>query len=124
VSALVRSLAIEYARNGIRVNAIVPGATETPLAWANCDPQRAPELRKNLSAEIRLGRLAEPEEPARAALWLFSSESSHVTGSHLVCDGGILAKASISFSALRRNLNKSSNDGGFRGEDFSVGSAG
>jgi NAD(P)-dependent dehydrogenase (short-subunit alcohol dehydrogenase family) len=97
VSALVRSLAVEYASRGIRVNAIVPGATETPLAWANVDPQKIPDFRKQLSAEIPLGRLAEPEEPARAALWLFSDESSYVTGSHLVCDGGILAKASISF---------------------------
>jgi NAD(P)-dependent dehydrogenase (short-subunit alcohol dehydrogenase family) len=97
VSALVRCLAVEYAKNGIRVNAIVPGATETPMAWANSDADKIPQLRQQLSSEIPLGRMAQPEEPARAALWLFSEESSYVTGSHLVCDGGILAKASISF---------------------------
>jgi NAD(P)-dependent dehydrogenase (short-subunit alcohol dehydrogenase family) len=41
--------------------------------------------------------LAEPSEPAAAVLWLLSEESQYVTGSHLVCDGGILAKASTSF---------------------------
>ena len=97
VSALVRSLAVEYAREGIRVNAVVPGTTETPLAWANVSIGDIPEFRKRLSAEIPLGRLARAEEPAAAALWLLSDESNYVTGSHLVCDGGILAKAAISF---------------------------
>jgi NAD(P)-dependent dehydrogenase (short-subunit alcohol dehydrogenase family) len=97
VSALVRSLAVEYAHLGIRVNAVVPGATETPLAWSNVDPEKIPELRRQLSTEIPLGRLAAPHEPARAALWLFSDDSAYVTGSSLVCDGGILAKGSISF---------------------------
>jgi len=43
-----------------------------------------------------LGRLGQPEDPARAVLWLLSDQSDYVTGSHLVCDGGILAKSSIS----------------------------
>ena len=97
ISALVRCLAVDYARHGIRVNAIVPGATETPMMWANSDEADIPRLRESICAEIPLGRLADPEEPARAALWLFSDDASYVTGSHLVCDGGILAKASISF---------------------------
>ena len=97
ISSLVRCLAVDYARRGIRVNAIVPGATETPMMWANAAEADIPRLREGICAEVPLGRLAEPEEPARAALWLFSDEASYVTGSHLVCDGGILAKASISF---------------------------
>jgi NAD(P)-dependent dehydrogenase (short-subunit alcohol dehydrogenase family) len=97
VSALVRCLAVEYAKNGIRVNAVIPGTTETPLAWSNFDADKIPDLRRQLAAEIPLGRLAQPEEPARAVLWLFREESAYVTGSHLVCDGGILAKGSISF---------------------------
>ncbi len=97
ISALVRCLAVDYAPRGIRVNAIVPGATETRLMWANVDPGAIPELRRQICAEVPLGRLADPTEPARAALWLLSDDSSYVTGSHLVCDGGILAKASISF---------------------------
>ena len=96
ISALVRCMAVDYARYGIRVNAVVPGATETRLMWANVDPSAMPEMRRRICEEVPLGRLASPDEPARAVVWLLSDESSYVTGSHLVCDGGILAKASIS----------------------------
>jgi NAD(P)-dependent dehydrogenase (short-subunit alcohol dehydrogenase family) len=96
VSSLVRSLAVDYARYGIRVNAVVPGPTETPLMWANvADAERA-AVKETIRAEVPLGRLADPEEPAQAVLWLLSADSSYVTGSHLVCDGGVLAKASVS----------------------------
>lgn len=96
ISALVRCMAIDYARYGIRVNAVVPGATETRLMWNNIPAKDIPRTRRILSKEIPLGRLAQPEEPARAVVWLLSDESSYVTGAHLICDGGILAKASIS----------------------------
>jgi NAD(P)-dependent dehydrogenase (short-subunit alcohol dehydrogenase family) len=64
--------------------------------WSNVATEHIQRMRQVLSKEIPLGRLAQPEEPARAVVWLLSEESSYVTGSHLVCDGGILAKASIS----------------------------
>jgi NAD(P)-dependent dehydrogenase (short-subunit alcohol dehydrogenase family) len=96
ISALMRCMAIDYARYGIRVNAVVPGATETRLMWNNVPSEDIPRMRGVLSKEIPLGRLAQPEEPARAVAWLLSEDSSYVTGTHLVCDGGILAKASIS----------------------------
>jgi NAD(P)-dependent dehydrogenase (short-subunit alcohol dehydrogenase family) len=96
ISSLVRCMAIDYASHGIRVNAVVPGATETPLMWSNVPASDIPDMRRSVSNEIPLGRLAQPEDPARAVAWLLSEESSYVTGSHLVCDGGILAKASIS----------------------------
>ena len=96
ISSLVRCMAIDYASYGIRVNAVVPGATETHLMWNNVPAEEIPRMRDVLAKEIPLGRLAQPEEPARAVAWLLSDESSYVTGSHLVCDGGILAKASIS----------------------------
>ena len=96
ISALMRCMAIDYARYGIRVNAVVPGATETRLMWNNVPSEDIPRMRGVLSKEIPLGRLAQPEEPARAVAWLLSEESSYVTGTHLVCDGGVLAKASIS----------------------------
>jgi len=96
VSSLIRCLAIDYASYGIRVNAVVPGATETNLMWSNVPTADIPEMRQNISKEIPLGRLAQPEDPARAVAWLLSDESCYVTGSHLICDGGTLAKASIS----------------------------
>ncbi len=96
VSSLVRSLAVDYARHGIRVNAVVPGPTQTPLMWANVTDTERASVEETIRAEVPLGRLADPEEPARAVLWLLSSDSSYVTGSHLVCDGGVLAKASVS----------------------------
>jgi NAD(P)-dependent dehydrogenase (short-subunit alcohol dehydrogenase family) len=95
-SALVRALAVDYGSHGIRVNAIIPGPTETPLMWANVPAQERETARANIRREVPLGRLAEPEEPARAALWLLSDEAAFVTGTQLVCDGGVLAKASVS----------------------------
>lgn len=96
VSSLVRCMAIDYAPYGIRVNAIVPGATETKLMWSNVLAADIPKMRERMSKEIPLGRLARPEDPARAVAWLLSDDSCYVTGSHLICDGGILAKGSIS----------------------------
>ncbi len=96
VSALVRSLAVDYARHGIRVNAVVPGPTQTPLMWANVSGAERAAVEETICAEVPLGRLADPQEPARAVIWLLSDDASYVTGSHLVCDGGVLAKASVS----------------------------
>ncbi|GAA0537378.1 short-chain dehydrogenase [Saccharopolyspora subtropica] len=96
VSALVRALAVDYARHGIRVNAVVPGPTETPLMWAAVPEEDRAAMRETVCAEVPLGRLADPAEPANAVVWLLGPQSSYVTGAHLVCDGGVLAKASIS----------------------------
>jgi NAD(P)-dependent dehydrogenase (short-subunit alcohol dehydrogenase family) len=96
ISSLVRCMAIDYAKFGIRVNAVAPGATETGIMWANVAPDQVEDMRVQLCREIPLGRLAEPEEPARIIVWLLSDETTYMTGSHVVCDGGILAKSSIS----------------------------
>jgi NAD(P)-dependent dehydrogenase (short-subunit alcohol dehydrogenase family) len=96
ISSLIRCMAIDYAPYGIRVNAVVPGATETSLMWSSVSVEDIPQMRRRISGEIPLGRLAKPEEQAEAVAWLLSERSAYVTGSHLVCDGGILAKASIS----------------------------
>jgi NAD(P)-dependent dehydrogenase (short-subunit alcohol dehydrogenase family) len=95
VSALVRALAVEYGRAGVRVNAVVPGATETPLMWANVPAGAVAATRRQIERDIPLGRLALPAEIAPAILWLLSAESGYVTGTHLVCDGGLLATAPI-----------------------------
>ncbi|MBA3430504.1 MAG: SDR family oxidoreductase, partial [Actinobacteria bacterium] len=54
-------------------------------------------VRQEISEKVPLERLATPEEPARAALWLLADDSSYVTGAHLVCDGGMLAKSCVPF---------------------------
>ena len=96
VSALVRALAVEYGPRGIRVNAVLPGPTETELMWAGVDPADVPRARAQVATEVPLQRLADPDEPARAVLWLLSDLASYVTGAELACDGGVLAKASVS----------------------------
>lgn len=102
VSAFVRSAAVDYASRGIRVNAVVPGATDTPMLLTPCadEEARTRERERILAAaeqQIPLGRLGRPEEIAAAIVWLLSSESSYVTGAHLVCDGGLLAKSANDF---------------------------
>ena len=96
VASLVRSLAVEYADRGIRINALAPGATETPLMWAPVKPEDLADMRAAVNAEVPLGRLADPDEQALAALWLLSDEARYVTGSELAVDGGVLARASLS----------------------------
>ena len=88
VLSFTRELAVEYARSGIRANALCPGPIETPLlAELLADPAR----RNRRLVHIPMGRLGRPEEVARAALFLASDESSFMTGSALVVDGGITA---------------------------------
>lgn len=96
ISALVRCMAVDYARHGIRVNAVVPGATETGMMWNNVAAAEMEAMRAQLNREIPLGRLGQPSDVAKAVVWLLSDESQYTTGSHLVCDGGVMAKASIS----------------------------
>jgi len=88
VVLLTRNMAIDYARVGIRVNAICPGFVETPLfesVWKN--PGVA-EFREKIREAHQLGRFGRPEEIANVALFLASDESSFVTGHALVVDGG------------------------------------
>jgi NAD(P)-dependent dehydrogenase (short-subunit alcohol dehydrogenase family) len=96
ISALVRCMAIDYAPYGIRVNAILPGATDTGMMWANVRPENIESMRRTVESEIPLGRIARADEPAQAAVWLLSDQASYITGSELVCDGGVMAKAPLS----------------------------
>jgi NAD(P)-dependent dehydrogenase (short-subunit alcohol dehydrogenase family) len=95
ILALTRSMAIDYARHRIRVNALCPGGVETPMLdrFADALPNLSPAAARNMLKQAHpLGRLAEPMEVARAALYLASDDSSFVTGSTLVIDGGFLAR--------------------------------
>jgi len=88
VLSMTREIAIEFARRGIRANAICPGPVETPLlAELFSDPAR----RARRMVHIPPGRLARPEEIARAALFLASDESSYINGTAFTVDGGITA---------------------------------
>jgi NAD(P)-dependent dehydrogenase (short-subunit alcohol dehydrogenase family) len=73
----------------------VPGATETPLMWAGLPPEEIPSARIRIARQLALGRLAEPDEIADGIVWLLSDHASYVTGSHLVIDGGLMARGSI-----------------------------
>lgn len=86
VLAMTREIAIEYARRGIRANALCPGPVDTPLlAQLLADPA----ARQRRLVHIPMGRLARAEEVARAALFLASDESSYVNGATFLVDGGI-----------------------------------
>jgi NAD(P)-dependent dehydrogenase (short-subunit alcohol dehydrogenase family) len=95
VSAFVRSAALDYAPHSVRVNAIVPGATETPLMWAGLPEDEVPAARARICEQLVVGRLADPTEIAEGIVWLLSNRSSYMTGSQLVVDGGLMARASI-----------------------------
>ena len=90
---LARALALDHARDRIRVNALCPGAVETPLLLDQFAGQDGPQgSLADLVALHPIGRLGRPEEIAAAALFLASDEASFVTGSALVVDGGYLAR--------------------------------
>jgi NAD(P)-dependent dehydrogenase (short-subunit alcohol dehydrogenase family) len=89
VLGLTRSAAVEYARSGIRINSLCPGAVRTTaLARAL---ERDPQLEQALIAAYPMGRLAEPAEVANAVMWLCSEQASFVTGHQLAIDGGLTA---------------------------------
>jgi NAD(P)-dependent dehydrogenase (short-subunit alcohol dehydrogenase family) len=94
IVALTRSMALEYASNGIRVNCVLPGAVDTPVFRANlqADGKEEDQYRATVN-HIPLGRIGQPLDIARAVLFLASDESSYVTGAPFLVDGGLLAQA-------------------------------
>jgi NAD(P)-dependent dehydrogenase (short-subunit alcohol dehydrogenase family) len=86
VLAMTREIAVEYARRGIRANALCPGPVDTPLL---ADLLRDPAARARRFVHLPMGRLAQASEIARAALFLASDESSYVNGATFLVDGGI-----------------------------------
>ena len=92
--ALTRTMALDYAERGIRVNCVCPGFVETPLIAALT---RDPDRKSKLTALHPLGRLGQPEDIAQAMLFLASDESSWITGHALVIDGGFSAGQAANF---------------------------
>lgn len=86
MGSMTKTLALEYARRQIRVNAIAPGATITSI---NDDWLDDPEKRQEMEEAIPMGRIGNPEEMAAAAVFLASDEAKYITGQTLFIDGGL-----------------------------------
>jgi NAD(P)-dependent dehydrogenase (short-subunit alcohol dehydrogenase family) len=89
VRSFARSWTNDLKQQGIRVNVVSPGGTETRLIRSYLDTQ--PAVEEALNKSVPLGRLAEPDEVARAVLFLASGESSFIAGHELFVDGGVAA---------------------------------
>ena len=89
VVGLTKSMALDHARDGVRINCICPGRVETPFVAKRLaeypDPEQA---RREMTESQAVGRMGRPDEIAAAALYLASDESSFITGSALMIDGG------------------------------------
>lgn len=90
VLGLTKTAALENARTGVRVNAICPGSTDTPLLRGAMAADS--RLEKMVLSNIPTGRLGRPEEIAEAAVWLCSDRASWVTGESMLVDGGSVAR--------------------------------
>ncbi len=86
VIGLTKSAALDYARQGIRINCICPGTTDTPMVAAAI--AGAPEHMAKVIDDIPLGRMGKPEEIASAVLWLCSEQAAFTIGQAITIDGG------------------------------------
>ena len=89
VENFTRCWALELAKDGVRVNAVAPGPTETNL-WniPNISPEALKNVKESVTKTIPLGRFGKPEEIANVALFLVSDEASFITGAIYNVDGG------------------------------------
>jgi glucose 1-dehydrogenase len=86
VMLMMKSMAQEYAPERIRINGVAPGAIRTPI---NREAWETPEAYQSLMKLIPIKRIGEPDDLARAAVWLVSDEADYVTGTTLFVDGGM-----------------------------------
>ena len=87
--AMSKSIAIQFAADGIRSNTILPGPTQSPMQQRWIDN---PSLKEATEAAVPLGRVGTPHDMANAVLFLLSDAASFITGTELIVDGGVLAK--------------------------------
>ena len=80
---LTRTAALEYAKDGIRINAVCPGVIRTPLV-----ERQSEEFKAYLTSQVPQGRIGEPEEVAALCVFLASDEAPHITGADYLIDGG------------------------------------
>ncbi|HEY8450478.1 MAG TPA: glucose 1-dehydrogenase [Bacillota bacterium] len=90
---LTQTLAVEWAGQGIRVNAVAPGLTDTEAFRSNYDPATLARL----EASVPLGRMGRPEEVAAAVAFLVSPEAAYITGQTLTIDGGLSLRRMLEF---------------------------
>ncbi len=90
VLGLTKSAALEYAKSGIRINAVAPGLIETDMLERAVDANS--QLRKQFDAVTPMGHIGKPEEIANAVVWLLSNKASFVTGHTLIVDGGVVSR--------------------------------
>jgi NAD(P)-dependent dehydrogenase (short-subunit alcohol dehydrogenase family) len=90
ILGLTKTAALENARTGIRINAVLPGSTDTPMLRASMGDN--PEIEKLVLRGQPGGRLGRPEEIAEAVVWLCSDRASFVTGDSMLVDGGAVAR--------------------------------
>jgi NAD(P)-dependent dehydrogenase (short-subunit alcohol dehydrogenase family) len=92
IIGLTKATALEVGRNGIRVNCILPGSVDTPMMWDGLTQDERVEVEPLVADAAPLGKVGEPEEIARVALFLASDASSFMTGASVLVDGGLLTR--------------------------------
>jgi len=100
VVLLTKNMAIDYARKGIRVNAVCPGFIETPLFKGTFELEAMARVREKIEDAHQLGRFGKPVEIANAVLFLASDEASFITGQAIAVDGGFTAGHRFGLAAL------------------------
>jgi NAD(P)-dependent dehydrogenase (short-subunit alcohol dehydrogenase family) len=91
IVGLTRNAAMDYGTKGIRVNALAPGSTMTPMMMNAFEQNPGPEFEESVLSGIPMRKLAEPEDQANAVVWLCSEQARMITGVTLPVDGGYLA---------------------------------
>jgi len=90
--SFTRSVALEAIRDGVRVNCVCPGATDTPIFWeGETSEQKRIEMLEQVKREKPIGRLVTPEEVAAGIVFMASDDASAIVGTNLVIDGGFTA---------------------------------
>lgn len=92
VHNLTRALALEHAKDGLRINAVCPGEVNTPMLQSERKEPVTPELLQRLAETVPMGRLADPAEIAQVVLFLASDKASYMTGSLVLVDAGYAAR--------------------------------
>jgi NAD(P)-dependent dehydrogenase (short-subunit alcohol dehydrogenase family) len=92
IIGLTKAVALEVGRDGIRVNCIQPGSTDTPMMWDGLTDDERREIEPLVAAAAPLGAVGKPDEIARVALFLVTDASSFMTGASLLVDGGLLTR--------------------------------